>query len=211
MRPGDNEYDSQYWNSSGTEPNSFEVVGPNTLVYYYQGTLQEFMRQGSILGIAEHALGGAINGGLWQGAGTLKGLDDADVDNFLGRHFASFGEATTAYTFFDSHYYFDSRLTFRYHGDVYVSGGSFHAMAGTYDLPLHEGHYTVEGGLHPTLTMSTRGQSHVYDHPLVIYLGACAQYDSGWYSWFNDRTTTDAFPGKLLRPTIFQLEQSYSC
>lgn len=69
-------------------------------------------------------------------------------------------------------------------------------MAGTYSLPLHEGTYsllpTSEEAISPArLVMNTRGGDQLYDHMALEYAGAQVYFDSGWYSWFADVTTSD--------------------
>lgn len=64
----------------------------------------------------------------------------------------------------DSHYYIDNLPL---NGWAYLSGGLFHPVPGTYELPLHQGRYVLYGARHDDqfklhVTMNTRGTTQFY-------------------------------------------------
>lgn len=82
-----------------------------------------------------------------------------------------------SYLFFDSLYYFPIEYKPSYKATVYVSGGNFFPVAGSYTLPLHEGTYSLiptdDKPISPArLVMNTRGGEQLYDHIATEYLNA---------------------------------------
>jgi hypothetical protein len=176
VRPNEDEYDVQYWqqNENIVRNSPWTPGAPNTVLY--KGTIQSYER--SLIPLNE-----------------LQYLyfKRADIRERL----------TVAYELYDSHYYLENWVP-RYmeeRDSMYIVGGDFYALPGTYTLPFMEGHYTNLNN--ETIDFYPKSSGKSYHHPLVHFDNADFRIDFGWYSIFQSTICPKNF--KLRKPPVVKI------